>query len=84
MNNCGVIRAVLAGGDEDPEYTGTLWVPIPDGVEIDVPVVIYTLDQHRLVGMLEAARGGESDEAILLALDAAALTEPPDDWNDDD
>jgi hypothetical protein len=34
--------------------------------------------------MLAAARVGESDEAILVALDAATLVEPPDHWSADE
>ena len=72
----GVQRAVIdmsAGDDAEFETFGSLNV-IDDG---DPPFtgtfVLYTLDLERLMGMLEAAQGGEPVAAIVLALDAAAL-----------
>lgn len=78
----GVLRAVLhldVDDDEDgaePEHTGTLFIDLPEGEPFEGDVVLYTLDEHRLRGMLAAARRGDVDEDILLALDAAALDTP--------
>ena len=76
----GVIRAVLDfdGDDEQVTETGNLWVDYAEGEIVTGTVVLYTVDLHRLRGMLAAARQGATDEDILLALDAAALEEPAD------
>lgn len=87
----GVVRAVLDFGDgsdsrlwemgeEEVEETGSLWVDWDYGAGelITGQVVLYTLDRRRLVEMFDAARSGESDEDLLLALDAAALAPPSD------
>lgn len=85
----GVLRAVLDFTTDDevdaePEHSGRLFIQPDDGELIEGEVVLYTLDQRRLVGMLAAARDGEPVADILLALEAAALDEPDDDEADPD
>lgn len=74
----GVTRAVvnLDTDDDDCTTTGNLWVEPPAGELLTGTVVLYTLDLVRLTGMLAAARAGATDDDLLLALDAAALTDP--------
>lgn len=82
--DAGVLRVVARVGAEGFETSGTLWRSLPDDLVITEDVVFYMLDAGRLRGMFAAARSGAADDEILLALDAAALTEPPDDWTDND
>lgn len=73
----GVVRESMtftdAGEGDDRSSTGTLWIKPLNEELITGKIVLYTLDRYRLLGMLAAARDGQSDEDIFLALDAAAL-----------
>ena len=77
----GVARAEIDFDAEDSEIvsTGNLWAEPPAGELIVGKVILYTLDQGRLVEMFDAARAGATNDDILLALDAAALGAPEDD-----
>ena len=83
----GVLRQSLVftddpdadGWDDDTgELVGNLFVTPPDGEPFVGTVVLYTLDQQRLLGMLAAARAGEDDASLMLSLEAAALGEADD------
>lgn len=71
----GVLRAevdLISGG---LEQTGCMTVKLDDDEVPTDPVVWYVLSKGHLLELLAAARVGATNSDLLLALDAAALTD---------